>query len=825
MNFEDLFNKTDIEFVDRDELFDTVKREYYHMKYEPDYYKVFSIYGMGGIGKSRLLTEIKTMLNKSFSDDSQMVVLYLSLEILDSSNYLNALIQLRKQISCACPLFDYALLTYWNRTQITKLDDDFIKTLKNQWYDVLNTTATLVSIPLTSLSQFLSIPFNTMIEIVEKGFRYFKLKHYSKLFSNKIKDISTLATNDLIDCLGAFLGLEINRLYCEKPLFIIVDAYQQYSMANFINWLPEVIKLAKTGLFIISSREIIDFSFLAKEHIISYELKQLPLNEAYNLLQKSIPTICHEAIEHILNISECVPIYLECTINTYQNILSNNTFCDDSVFYMYKNRNEIIRKFFSHLNENERDIMLGLSLIQIFNQDIFIMLLGLFPNANILEYNKIRSLTLVTQITINSDFYKVHNVIHKNVIGILEYNLRYQIFQYYIDCISKKIIILTNESQTVMLYRHIIQLIIDNQFEVHTKEVELLLDIFFQIKQTQMLVLPVGISEFMSYKPLEEIYYFTKAVSEEREDTHIRLCYLKNIDFENNTLGKHNKSLRIINGYLNQWLGDNLILMQYLETAYLSLKPEEIREWYYAQTIIFWADHQTIIGNFQQAIDALQPFQHEIQKYSEQENSIFQSIRHMGHIYRFNFFLEEAYNTYIMTQNPDGKFNNSIQEIYIITNICESNCYLNPNSVLKYCFHGLKLGKKLNDSKSLAKIYYSLSIVNLHNRQYKRVRKFIRKSMYYNKKDGYELGLLFPMLVELYLQFSLDLPLRTKNLTCMLQRVQVYGFLQLPISIMQNNINEINKIKLQYEWLDFDKTLKTYQDFLCLLNSNRSILV
>ena len=447
MNFEDLFSKTDIEFVDRNELFDIVKREYYHMKYEHGYYKVLSIYGMGGIGKSRLLTEIETMINKSFSDDSQMVMLYLSLEILDSSNYLNALIQLRKQIPCACPLFDYALLTYWDRTQITKLDDNFIKTLKNQWYDVLNTTTALVSIPLTSLSQFLSIPLSTMVEIVEKGFKYFKLKHYSKLFSNKIKDISSLTTNDLIDCLGAFLGLEINRLYCEKCLFIIIDAYQQYPMANFINWLPEVIKVAKTGLFIISSREVIDFSFLAKENVISYELKQLPLEEAYNLLQKSIPTLSHETIKHILSISECVPIYLECAINTYQNILSNNVSCDTSIFFMYKNRNEIIRKFFSHLNENERDIMLGLSLIQVFNQDIFIMLLRLFPSTNILEYNKIRSLTLVTQITIDSNFYKVHNVIHKNVIGILEYNIRYQIFQCYLECITKKIIMLTDESR------------------------------------------------------------------------------------------------------------------------------------------------------------------------------------------------------------------------------------------------------------------------------------------------------------------------------------------------------------------------------------------
>lgn len=42
-------------------------------------------------------------------------------------------------------------------------------------------------------------------------------------------------------------------------------------------------------------------------------------------------------------------------------------------------------------------------------------------------------------------------------------------------------------------------------------------------------------------------------------------------------------------------------LVEYLSNAYPLLDDTEIREWYYAQTVIFWADHLTITGKFKTA--------------------------------------------------------------------------------------------------------------------------------------------------------------------------------------------------------------------------------
>lgn len=57
--------------------------------------------------------------------------------------------------------------------------------------------------------------------------------------------------------------------------------------------------------------------------------------------------------------------------------------------------------------------------------------------------------------------------------------------------------------------------------------------------------------------------------------------------------------------------------------------------------------------------------------------------------------------------NELGQFKNSFQEIYILTNICETNCYLNPEKVLQYGFKGLKLGKKLKDLKARQNLLFN----------------------------------------------------------------------------------------------------------------------
>ena len=46
------FSKYHSMFVDRDEIINLFKDEYKKLKADPEYFKVISIYGIGGIGKS-----------------------------------------------------------------------------------------------------------------------------------------------------------------------------------------------------------------------------------------------------------------------------------------------------------------------------------------------------------------------------------------------------------------------------------------------------------------------------------------------------------------------------------------------------------------------------------------------------------------------------------------------------------------------------------------------------------------------------------------------------------------------------------------------------
>lgn len=360
-------------------------------------------------------------------------------------------------------------------------------------------------------------------------------------------------------------------------------------------------------------------------------------------------------------------------------------------------------------------------------------------------------------------------------------------------------------------------MIIKNKFVLQQEDTELVLDLFFSLKQTLHSLLPTGTIEIDTYKPLNDINYFTKAISNERENTLTRLWYLQQIDFEHNVLGKHQKSLNIIYGYLTQWTGNGQPLVDYLSKAYPSLDDAEIREWYYAQTVIFWADHLTIIGKFKTAKQVLFEFRKKLQNFPEQENSIFQATRHIGHLFRFNMLLEDANQEYFSTMDKAEHFKNVFQEIYIITNICETNCYFSPDTVYKYCYKGLRLGKNLKDLKSQAKIYYSMGIAAIHKKKYKCVKKYIRKSMYFDTLDGYELGILSSMLANIYLQFATGTSIQSQAFENLLSKISVYGFQALPLSLIKDNNDWVNTIGEQYEWLDYNKTVQTFKKFLAAI--------
>lgn len=809
MSFKDIVNKEELNFKDRESIINLTKTYYQNMMQAKPFFKIISISGMGGIGKSRLLNELKFILEKTYHSDPDQVILFLTLEIVSSDYFLNALTKLRSQIKEVCPLFDYAFLEYWKRTQICKLDESFMNVFKHQWSKAAQWIGSMFSIPIKTVN----LSLDTILEFLEMSFVFIKEKYYASFFNKRSKDITEYSTDELKDCLAGFLGMDMNRIFCEKNLCVFIDAYERYPSSQYVDWLMDLMEQANTGLFVISGREKISFPNEIVEYTTPELLNELPKESAEALLKEYIPGIENTVIDHIIVITECLPIYLDLAINTYKNLCISGEAFDKNTFFMYKTKEDITKKFFNHLKPAHQEILLPLSFLQLFNEDIYCFITSLCNTSSIVDYNDFQLFSIISNVENDNEFYKVHDVLNTNVIEILPPNIRFFLFQKYLKYVVTKTILYATDTQKIILYKHIINMIVKNRFELQQNTTELILDLFFSLKQTLHSILPTGIPGIDTYEPLKEINFFTKAIANEREDTLKRLEYLQHINFKHNSLGKHQKSLNIIYGFLTQWTGNDRPLVYYLSSAYTLLDDTEIREWYYAQTVIFWADHLTLIGKFKEAKQALDSFRKKLKDFPEQENSIFQTIRHTGHVFRFNMLLQDADHEYFSTMDEFRHFKNVFQEIYIITNICETNCYLNPEIVFKYCYQGLRLGKNLKDLKSQAKIYYSMGIANIHKKRYKRAQKYIRKSMFFDNLDGYELGILASMLANIYLRFSTGKTLKSNAFENLLAKVKVYGFQKLPLAMIKNDKVQIDSIKKQYEWLDYDKTLKTYREF------------
>ena len=611
--------------------------------------------------------------------------------------------------------------------------------------------------------------------------------------------------------------MDMNRIFCEKNICVFIDAYERYPSSNYVDWLMDLIEQTNTGLFIISGREIITFPEEIKEYVKPELLDSLPEESASELLKTYLPNINHAVIQHIMKITERLPIYLDLAISTYKNVYTSQNAFDENIFFMYKNKEEFTKAFFSHLKPSHKNFLLTLSFLQLFDQELYSFIITLCPDSSITDYHDFQLLSIISKVENDNNFFKVHDVLNTNVIAILDFETRFFLFHKYLKHIVSKTLFYATDMQKIILYKHILNMIIKNKFILQQEDTELVLDLFFSLKQTLHTLLPTGIIEMDTYEPLNEINYFTKAISNEREDTLTRLGYLQQIDFKHNLLGKHQKSLNIIYGFLTQWTGNAQPLVDYLSEAYPSLNDTEIREWYYAQTVIFWADHLTIIGKFETAKQVLLNFREKLLDFPDQENSIFQTTRHIGHLFRFNMFLEDANQEYCSTMDEASHFKNVFQEIYIVTNICETNCYLSPDIVYKYCYRGLRLGNNLKDLKSQAKIYYSMGIAAIHKKKYKRARKYIRKSMYLDTLDGYELGVLSSMLANIYMQFALGTPLQSQAFEKFLSKVSVYSFQALPLSLIKGDNDRVNAIGEQYEWLDYNTTVQTFKKFLAAI--------
>ena len=800
-----------IDFIDRDCYLHLVHRSYQKIIQNCTELKIIFLYGAGGFGKTTLLQNCLKIM-----DNPSAVPLHINLEITDRDNQLDILIKFRKKLPSKhfYPLFDYAIQILWKNLNTSQIDSSFLDFTQNNLWTFIKSGADVVA----AISAINVAPAATadLLEII-----YTKLKSlYGKHSISKfLENINSMPSYELIEKLPVLLGLDIHKAFLNEKLVFVIDSYQQYSrhLIDPTNWLVNLINTIGYGLFVITSREKIDWSDALSRYVVPQELDELPVDEVEAALnEKFAPN--PQLLKNIIKTTGCIPIYLDLAVKS----LTPDDWKNPSYHQFYfKDKRDIVYRFLIHLPENEQQTIMTLSIVQIFNEEIFEYLIkDLNLPVSVTSFTNICKRSLVRNIMYDDCFYKIHDAISKNISNITDEAAISRIIESYIKIVRDRIIYHCTSAQYNMLFKHIIELIITNNLSVSETDTERILDIYFAIKESLLFFNCDDIKSFASYEPLNNLYRFLKALSDERSDSRKRLDLLESIPEESAYFGKHIKSLQLMTGYLKALCEGSQWLTPVVTKINNSLSNSDKKEWYYGQTKIFYGDNCIAYGKFQTGLKELQKYKDDLCHLIDKKNDYFQVIRHIAHGYRFNMFLDKAESEYRSTIEEDDAHPTLLQKVYILTNICETCCYLKPDEVFKIKNEAFGLAQSFNDLKSKGKICYSLAIAYLHKKEYELAEQCINDSIEYIRQDGYLAGELYAYMARAYYEYA-----RYGNISSgtlveiekIQNTIQVYKYFSVPLAMMQGKYDVLKKARIDYEWLDFNKTCITYRKFFDLI--------
>ncbi|MCI8979860.1 MAG: hypothetical protein HFE52_04245 [Clostridia bacterium] len=517
-------------------------------------------------------------------------------------------------------------------------------------------------------------------------------------------------------------------------------------------------------------------------------------------------------IEYILDKTECIPLYLEIAINIYKNLKKENSHIMREEFLCIKRKSDFIKVFIHHLPLDVQEIILILSVIQIFNQSIFEWLvLDLNLKISVLEYYDIMNLSLFSLLNKDLDLIKLHDVFAYNASKFIKKEKQIKIFRSYISYSAKRGVYEFTCDQLSSVFFNILSL--SSKYSLVKTDIEMVCDIFFHLYEEYYVPELQQKVQNCESESLNDFKILVKCIYTDKYDPQLSYNTALNIQ-TNNSLGRHYKSLLLIQSYSYEIQGNYSEAKSIQKEIYKKLSEKDYSYWYYGKAHIFYADQLLMEGAFKQSIKILSDYCNNTLYGFHKRGEFFEAKKHIAHNKRFNMFLEDADILYEKLQYENEDIH--IFLAYALTCRCETNCYFNPNFVLEFAPTALELCDELNLPKDKAKIYYSLAISEMQKHNFEVASYYIEKSLESNTIASYMSGMLFAKMAELYLEYAKYGIIQQdiqNDIANIIDEIGVYKYFELPISILTKNNENLIKLKDDFEWIDFNYTKKRYIEF------------
>jgi tetratricopeptide (TPR) repeat protein len=412
-------------FTDREEPSLTFAR---HVK-ELHTHKALVYYGVGGIGKSRLLREL---FNKSQEPGLLRVILDLQQE--PHRNSTEALLWMRNELKknysgLKFTTFDLAHTIYWK-----KINPHLEKKVEHKGIPFLEEGNFIGDL----ISQLENLP---MVQWVPRSLKLFEImvgyKEYTQWWTDTgrsvLQDLQTMHPHEIEERLLVHWALDISAFLniSKKKFVLFIDTYE--ALWETLNdrsfdrewWIHDLLLQFNESpvLFVIGSREKLrwvesdpEWSIYLEQHLIG-ELS--PVDSSAFLTSCGI--LDSQIQKAIVETSKGLPYYLDLLVDVYHQISRERI---PQVEDFMHQPQEVSNRLLRYLDFAEKETLRVLSITRLWNYDLFALLVSEFKTGYPLTaFRELCRFSFIKEIDAVPGFWKLHSVMRDGLVNDLKVDL------------------------------------------------------------------------------------------------------------------------------------------------------------------------------------------------------------------------------------------------------------------------------------------------------------------------------------------------------------------------------------------------------------------
>lgn len=756
---------------------------------------VWAFYGVGGVGKTRLLDEYIHCWD--WHDWEGRYLISVSLQ---THNFLAPLLEIRRRFPFDADMFDAALTIYWEAIGESRRIQDFFGNLKASF--ITRTLATVSSVPL---------------DIIGEGYRrvidFLTTRRYhaqAELLAIAYGGRANMADTDkLRDLLPVFLG-EAFRDARNANLGHFVFAFDRYDNQPLLpkgrqgEWLEAFAVSCGTGLFLLGSREKVVWPSSSVK-VENREIKVLAHGYADEMLKSREVHDPYER-EMIIAAAGRLPLKIEllaiCSGRLDRAKLLHATRIDDHVM-------DVLAE---HIPESAHPLLPLLAASGMFNLEILANLVREFSiSLTHFEQKKLLELSFVERCKESPPFYKLHDLLITPLLRKIDTEEASRCLKVLLAYAQRALLGGEHEVAQTIFSMVVNALHVTGLNDIHLNEKSI--DLAYSLYDT-------GYWREMEdiVSSAEKIGCSASAVSEFAR----ALCWRKlrpasetvgaflRLNTYLGMIGRHRLSVETELAYARSLTGQYDEAARQFRELYNSVLYQPLTRNVRRVHLVF-GDILTLQGRFRQALEPFCILTNSTRSCEGNEIEFAEALRHQGHIQRFNFDFALAEERYKIATGFAQMHHSEALAAKLSTNMAETYCWSDPRRALDHATDAIERNRRLRNRIEIGKALAAQAIAFAALGRCDDAMHAATEARKVQSTEGYASGVLFADLAGYMVATKSRDQIRAvafrDQVYAATRQLGVYRFLEIYVAALDCDDDRLCALLDEFEWLEADRMI------------------